>query len=169
MNISANPWSFTSADVKTATISNLVQQAANPQLVNMTNSQNHNLVVGGFSTLIKTNPSTFSGLYSVIAVPTAMTATLQRIPGTFLPAGLTYNSGGTSVIPAFIGPVRGEDMSWQNAQNPGDELVLYSAYGVPVWDTIAPTTGNYSRGKPYWIIGVAPVAIASGTLFITVN
>lgn len=168
-NTSANPWSFTSADVNTAPISSIVQQAANSQLVNLTTSAAHNLSVGSFATLIKVNPSGFIGLYKAIAAPTSTTATLQRIAGTFLPSGLTYNSGGTMVIPAFIGPVRGEDMSWQNAQNAGDELVLYSAYGIPVWDTIAPTTGNYSRGKPFWIIGVAPVAIASGTLFITVN
>lgn len=168
-NVQANPWSFTSSDAVQIGISNLSQHSENSQLVDMTTSTPHGLSQGSYATVIRPNPVTFTGLYLAINIPSTTVATLQRIPGTSLPSGLVYNSSGEMLSPLYIGPIRGEDMSWQNAQTAGDEIQVYSAYGIPVWDTIAPTNGNYSRGKPFWFIGISLAKLSSGTLFLTVN
>jgi hypothetical protein len=168
-NITANPWSFTNSDVKSSAISGLSQHTENSQLLDLTTSAAHNIAANGFATIIGTTPASFVGLYKALVVPTSTTATLKRIAGTPLASGLTWTSGGNVLIPSYVGPVRGEDMSWQDANAANDQITVYSAYGTLVWDTIAPTKGNYSRGKPFWIIGIAPATISSGTLFLTVN
>lgn len=173
MNIATNPWSFTSGDVATTPISNLVLGPGYmQQTVTLTTSAASfpaSFVVNGYATIIGTTPAAFIGLYKILNFPSATSAVLQRINGQFIPPGTVYSSGGNLLFTQYVGMIRGEDMSWQDAASAGDEITVYNAVGYPVWDTVSPSSGNYSRGKPFWINGLAIQKISSGKLFLTVN
>src|SRR4029077_5950157 len=170
MNISGNPWTFTSADVVTATPSasrsGLISSAGG--IVALTTGAAHGLLANQYATVIGATNSAYNLFYKVLAVPTATTAKLFAnslfITGTILAA----SGGGTIILVQYPYMIRGEDLSWQNATAAG-ELKLLDRNGNIIWDAIAPTTGNYSRSKPYWIEGIAAQAIPSGTVVLTVN
>jgi antitoxin (DNA-binding transcriptional repressor) of toxin-antitoxin stability system len=64
--------------------------------------------------------------------------------------------------------LRAEDMSWLDATAAGECIVL-TKDGNVIWDAIAPTTGNYTRSKPYWVNGLSIQQLPSGVLTITIN
>ena len=167
-----NPWSFTSADVLTATISasptGLVGAAGG--VVNMT-ATSHGLstTVQQWVTIINPTLPGYKGFYKVIAVPTVNTATL--FSQTFLNAGtiLAASGGGTMILNQWPTNLRAEDMSWLNAATAADEVIVLTKDGNVIWDAIAPTAGSYSRSKPFWVNGMTIQKLSSGTLTVTVN
>ncbi len=169
--ISENPWSFTSADVVTATIAasptGLIASAGG--VVALTTTGAHGLVVGDFVTIINPTLAGYKGFYKVIAVGSATTATLYsdkfRYAGTILAA----SGGGTTVKNQYVQMVRAEDMYWLNAAAANDEVIVLTRNGNLIWDAIAPTKGTYSRSKPFFVEGISIQQISSGTVTITVN
>jgi len=170
LNIASNPWSFVSADVVTAAPSasptGLISSAGG---VVAYSGAAFAPVPGNFVTIIGATNALYNGFYKVLAVGGGgTTATLYsdklRYAGTVLAA----SGGGTIIKNQYQNYVRAEDMYWLNATAASEAIVL-DKNGNLVWDAIAPTTGNYSRSKPYWINGLTIQALPSGTLTVTVN
>jgi hypothetical protein len=167
-----NPWSFTSADVLTATIAasptGLVGAAGG--IVNLTTTGAHGLstTVQQWVTIINPTLAGYKGFYKVLNVPSTTTATLYSDNFRYNQTILAASGGGTMILNQWTQNIRAEDMSWLNATSAGEAIVL-TKDGNVIWDAIAPTTGTYSRSKPFWIAGLSIQALPSGTLTITVN
>jgi hypothetical protein len=167
-----NPWSFTSADVLTATIAasptGLVGAAGG--IVNLTTTGAHGLstTVQQWVTIINPTLAGYKGFYKVLAVPSGTTATLYSENFRYNQTILAASGGGTMILNQWNQNIRAEDMSWLNG-TAADEVIVLTKDGNIVWDAIAPTTGNYSRSKPFWIAGMSIQKLPSGTLTVTVN
>jgi hypothetical protein len=173
LNISSNPWSFTSSDVLTATIAasptGLVSSAGG--IVALTTSAAHGLstTVQQWVTLIGTSPVTYIGFYKVLAVPTTTTATLYSDALRYSQTVLAAGGGGTMILNQYNNTISGQDMSWLNANAANDQVIVYDKNGNLVWNSIAPTKGTYSRAKPHWFNGLSISQISSGTLMVSVD
>src|SRR5215469_8626368 len=141
MNLSSNPWSFTSADVKSTAASasptGMVQQAALNSVL-YTAGGAHGFTVGQYLTYAGDSNSRFNGFYQVQAVPTSSTALLSWISTPT--AGSPPNSvqaasgGGTMYLCAWPWMVRAEDISVLATGTPGaTSLVISDRNGNIVW------------------------------------
>ena len=167
-----NPWSFTSADVLTATIAasptGLVSSAGG--IVTATTTAAHGLstTVQQWVTIINPTLATYKGFYKVLSVPSTTTAILYSENFRYNQTILAASGGGTLILNQWNQNIRAEDMSWLNGTS-GGEVIVLTKDGNVIWDAIAPTTGTYSRSKPFWIAGLSIQALPSGVLTITVN
>jgi hypothetical protein len=176
LQIQTNPWSFVSADASVFTVTGVTETGF---IATATTSAPHGYSVGEFVCVagVAISPAKatvgygYNGLVQVLSVPSTTTFTYapvaqdQATPLSGLGAG---GAGLTGVPQYYAGKVRAEDMSWQNATAAGT-VVVTDINGNPMWTPIAPTTGNYSRSKPFWVDGIWVQQLTSGTLFITIN
>lgn len=167
-----NPWSFTSADVLTATIAasptGLVASAGGIVALTTTGAHGLSTTVQQWITIINPTLATYKGFYKVLAVPSGTTATLYRDDFRYNQTIPAASGGGTMILNQWQYNIRAEDMSWLNG-TAADEVKVFTKDGNVVWDAIAPTTGNYSRSKPFWIAGMSIQTLPSGVLTVTVN
>jgi hypothetical protein len=167
-----NPWSFTSADVLTATIAasptGLISSAGG--IVNLTTTGAHGLstTVQQWVTIINPTLAAYKGFYKVLSVPSTTTAILYSENFRYNQTILAASGGGTMILNQWNQNIRAEDMSWLNG-TATNEIIVLTKDGNVIWDAIAPTTGTYSRSKPFWIAGLSIQALPSGTLTITIN
>lgn len=173
-NILANPWSFTSADASLFTVSGVTETG---YIATATTSAPHGYVVGNLVAVAgvaigaaaPTVGYGYNGLVKVLSVPSATTFTYAPLTQGGLPVqGLGAGGAGTTGLPVYKDMIRGEDMSWQDA-TAADTIIVRDINGNLIWKATAPTTGNYSRSKPYWIRGIWIQALPSGDLVLTVN
>ena len=106
----------------------------------------------------------YNGGYEVLSIPSTTTFLIPLNTPNLAASGAV----GNVLTVAYPYKIRAEDMSWQDATAAGT-ISLTDTNGNQIWKATAPTTGNYSRTKPYWIDGLVINALPSGTLLITVN
>jgi hypothetical protein len=185
MNISSNPWSFTSADVvaavtPTASPNGLVQSGA-PALgtVTLTTTGAHGLSAGQYVMILGTTNGRFVGLYKVAGIVSATVALLTNIssPANGQPFStvLAGDGGGSVFVNTVQQMVRAEDMSIQaTSSTPTAGLLLVSdRNGNIVWEAQLPSTaptGSQNRGKVMWVDGLTLQSIPAGwVLLVTIN
>lgn len=165
-----NPWSFVPSDVVTSTPAasptGLISAAGG--IVNLTTTGAHGLAVNQFITIINPTLAGYKGFYKVLVVPSGTTATLYSDSFRYNQTILAASGGGTVILNQWPVNLRAEDMSWLDATAAGECIVL-TKDGNVIWDAIAPTTGNYTRSKPYWVNGLSIQQLPSGVLTITIN
>lgn len=169
-----NPYSYTVADVSLFTVSG-VTMSGYTATATTTGAHGYlkDMLVSVARVAIGGNPATvgygYNGLVKVVSVPSATTFTYipVNIDGTPM---FALGAGGAGVTgkPAYwTGLIRGEDMSWQDA-TAGDTIIVKNINDGLIWKATAPTTGNYSRSKPFWVEGIWIQALPSGDLVLTV-
>jgi hypothetical protein len=171
-NVSANPWSFTSADASVFTASSASETG---NLATYTTSAPHGFAVGNKVAVAGMLPTGYNQLVTVYTVPTSETFTAYLTnQNNGLPLfGLGASTqGGLCGIPAYIYMVRGEQIVWQN---PGasQTLVVTDVLGNPVWEASTGTGDNipnaFTYSKPYWIRGLWIQQLTAGVLTATIN
>jgi hypothetical protein len=188
MNIASNPWTFTNADVVTASVpvaspNGLVQGGPGAlAAVTLTTVAAHGLVANQFITIIGTTGGRFVGWYKVIAVPTATTALLANLssPTSGQPFNtvLAGDGGGSVFVNAVQQNFRAEDISLQatNAADTAGDLIFLDRNGLLIWRAslgATPTgTGSLAqnRGKIMWVDGLTIQSLPAGyTALVTIN
>ena len=190
MNISSNPWSFTSADVPAAVTAaasptGMVQQGTTAgqqglASVLLTTTGAHNLSVGQYITYISDTNGRFLGFYQVVAVPSATTALLANISGP--KSGQPFNTviaasgGGSVLVCQWPWMIRAEDISvLATSAAPGaTTLSLLDRNGNIVWTFIGVATPEgftaQNRGKVMWIDGLTLQTIpVNCVVLVTIN
>lgn len=166
-NIKSNPWSFTNSDASLFTVTGTTETN---YIATATTAAPHGYAAGDLVVVAGITPAGYNGLVRVLTVPLTTTFTYGVVGPDGVPVtGLGAGGAGTTGKPAYVEQLRAEDMSWQNATAGGHKLIVTDINGNIVWSAVAPTAGNYSRTKPYFIRGLWIQEIDSGTLVITVN
>src|SRR5262249_17798989 len=121
MNIGANPWSFTNADIAIATITaatGLTLNADGTVTITTTVAYNFSGVTGGIPqlwfTVIGATNAAYNGGYKLIVGASGGTSFTMK-PLFVIPAGTAQSGGGTLALALWAWNVRIEDISWQNA------------------------------------------------------
>lgn len=176
MNISSNPWSFTSADVTlstpAATPNGFVQDAFRLARVTYTSTGAHNLSVGQYVTAVNTTGGRFLGFYRVLVVIDATHAILENISSPTL--GSPFNTvlagdgGGSLAVCQYPWMIRGEDLSWLDSIA-ADTIDVRDRNGNVVWKATATGSSNPTRGKPLWHDGLTLLQMSGGILIETIN
>jgi len=190
MNISSNPWSFTSADVPAAVVAaaspnGMIQQGTTPgqpglASVLLTTVGAHGLTAGQYITYIADTNGRFLGFYQVIAVPSATTALLANISGPKsgqpFSTVIAASGGGSVLVCQYPWMVRAEDISvLSGPAAPGATVLsLLDRNGNIVWTfhgtATEPGFASQNRGKVMWIDGLTLQSIpANCTVLVTIN
>jgi hypothetical protein len=167
-NLGGNPWSLFPADCVISTITSATQNADGT--VSVTTSAAHNISApppASWVTIYFASVAGYQGFYSVIAVPSATTLTLQ--PQFPIASGLAGGATGNLAKVLYKDEVRVEDLSWQNASAAGQTLDLRDRNGNPLWQATAQGAGSQNRGKLFWVAGIVPVVIQSGVVLATID
>lgn len=184
MNISVNPWSFTSTDVASSTAAaspgGMIQQGALGAVL-YTATASHNLIAGQYVTYVGDTNGRFQGWYKVIAVPSPTTALLANLSSPT--SGQPFNTviaasgGGTMYVNQVQQNVRIEDISiqWTSASAPTAALInITDRNGFIEWQveigTTSPGLASQNRGKLMWVDGVTVQALPAGAIaLLTIN
>lgn len=168
MNISSNPWSFSSADVVTGSITGATGMTLNADgTVTMTTTAPLAINSGDSVTVIGVTNSAYNGFYKVLIGAAGTTFTLA--PQFSIAAGTAQSGGGTAAKNLYNAYVRIEDISWQNASAAGQTLDLRDRFGNIIWQATATAAGSQNRGKLFWVNGFTPITIQSGIVLMTIN
>jgi len=189
MNISSNPWSFTSADVASSTAAaspgGMIQAGAPAYgtVTYTTSGGAHGLSVGQHVTYISDTNGRFLGHYVVASVVSTTVALLTNLssPSSGAPfnSAIAASGGGTMLVCQYPYMIRAEDISVQagpgSSQTAG-ELQILDKNGSLIWTSYlgATPTGLGSvaqnRGKIMWVNGLTLEAVPAGyTVLVTVN
>ena len=192
MNISSNPWSFTSADVPAAVVAaaspnGMIQQGTTAgqqglASVLLTTVGAHGLTAGQYITYVADTNGRFLGFYQVVAVPSATTALLANISGPKngqpFNAVIAASGGGSVLVCQYPWMVRAEDISLQGTGGaPGGttQMILVDRNGNPIWRVdvgVTETTGfvAQNRGKIMWVDGITLQSIPTNVIIlVTIN
>lgn len=170
-NIGTNPWSFTSADVASATITAATGLTLNPDgTVTLTCAAftfNTNGVPPAlWFTVINATNALYNGWYKLLVGVSGGT-TFTMLPQFVIPAGTAQSGSGTVAQCLWPWQIRAEDISWQNAPASG-VLDIRDRSGNPEWQATNPTAtiGSQNRGKLFWVNGFTPILIPSASVVI---
>jgi hypothetical protein len=182
-NISSNPWSLTSTDPATATITGatgLTLNADGTVTITTTGALTFNTTAEGganpqgFTVIGAANPL-YNGFYNRLSGASGASSFVMA-PQFSIPAGTAQSGGGTLAQCLYRGQIRVEDMSWQNINTAGvasGTLELHDRAGNLVWQStfgVTATFGQLNRGKVFWINGLTPITIPTNSIvLITVN
>lgn len=169
-NLASNPWSLTSADPATATITSATLNADGTVTVvcaALTFNATAESAIG--FTLIATSLVAYVGFYRLITGVSGGT-TFVLAPQFAIPAGTgAAGAAGTIAQSLWRSQIRIEDISWQNATAAGHTLDLRDRSGNPIWQATATAAGSQNRGKVYWVNGITPIVIQSGVVLVTID
>jgi len=175
MNIGANPWSFTSADIASGTITGatgLTLNADGTVTITTTAAFNFSGVTGGppqlWFTVIGAANAAYIGGYKLLVGASGGTSFTMK-PLFTIPAGTAQSGSGTLALSLWPWNVRIEDISWQNAAAAGNALDIRDFQGNPLWQATAVAAGTQNRGKLFWVQGITPITIAAGVVLVTVD
>ncbi len=174
-NIKSNPWSLTSADPATATITSatgLTLNADGTVTITTTGALTFNATAEsalGFTVIGATNAA-YNGFYSLISGVSGGTSFVM-VPQFAIPAGTAQSGGGTLAQCLYRSYIRVEDISWQGlAGATTGSLDLRDRMGNIVWQSAlfpaASGVGYQNRGKIFWINGLTPISIAANTVVL---
>jgi len=172
-NLQANPWTLISTDPATATITSSTGLTLNADgTVSITTTAgltfNTSYASQTAFTVIGSASTAYIGFYQLIIGASGGSAFTMK-PQFSIPAGTAQSGGGTLIQCAWPWEVRIEDISWQNASGAGQLLNLYDRNGNPVWVATATAAGSQNRGKVFWVAGLSPQQVQSGSVLITVD
>jgi hypothetical protein len=173
--LQANPWSLTSADPATASITAATGLTLNADgTVTITTTAAFTFHTAAdvqpaqWFTVIGASAAAYNGFYKLIVGASGGTS-FTMAPQFTIPSGTAQSGGGTLAQCLYNAYVRVEDISWQNAAAAGNTLDLRDRSGNPVWQATATGGGSQNRGKIFWINGLTPITIQSGVVLITVD
>lgn len=171
-NVQTNPWSFTSADIATATITaatGLTLNADGTVTITTVGALTFipNLQEYGFTVIGATNTA-YNGFYKRI-IGASGASSFTMAPQFSIPAGTAQSGSGTIIQVQWRDNERIEDMSWQNIAAAGNQLLVYDRNGFLLWSATGYAAGFQNRGKLFWCHGFAIKQMDSGTLLVTVN
>ena len=166
MNISGNPWNFTSADqATTAIIAGITNNGASALL---TTTLAHGITANAFISIQGATPSGWNGGYRVEAVPSTTTL-LLRNQGWRMSLG-NWTSGGNIYTAAYPFIIEVTQMIWDGATS--GSLSITDIAGVTVWAPATAATytpsGVLTYMKAFPINGLVLNTIGSGTLQVSV-
>jgi hypothetical protein len=172
-NLTSNPWSFTSADVVSATPvaspNGLILNADGTVTLTTTApfAVTVNATTSAWVTVISATAAAYNGFYKVLIGSGGTVFTLA--PQFSIPAGTAASGGGTVAVNLYNAYVRIEDLSWQKPSALGDTLDLRDRNGNILWQASASGAGQQNRGKLFWCNGITPIVITSGVVIATIN
>jgi hypothetical protein len=172
-NLSSNPWSLTSSDPATATITSstgLTLNADGTVSVTTTGALTFNTTVEPVNglTIVGASLAAYNGFYQLLKGASGASA-FTLAPQFTIAAGTAQSGGGTLAQCIYRSYVRFEDMSWQNASAAGQSLDLRDRFGNIIWQATATGAGSQNRGKLFWVNGLTPITIQSGVVIITID
>lgn len=178
--ITNNPWSLTSADVASASITaatGLTLNANGSVSMTTTGALTFNATFEsqiGFTVIGATAPA-YNGFYTLQSGASGGTA-FTMIPNFTIPAGTAQSGGGTLAQVLYRNKVRVEDISWQNTTTTplaSGVLQLDDKNGNIIWEGAigaTDTLAQLNRGKVFWVNGITPISIPATTIvLLTVN
>jgi len=181
-NLASNPWSLTSSDPATATITGATGLTLNADgTVTITTTGALTFNVAGVEpalgfTVIGAANALYNGFYKLIAGVSGGT-TFTMAPQFIIPAGTAQSGGGTLAQCIYRAYIRIEDISWQ-ATNTGTGVTsglldLRDRSGNIIWQSAIGATGTFgqlNRGKVFWVNGLTPISIpANSVVLLTVD
>jgi hypothetical protein len=173
-NIAANPWSLTSSDPATATITastGLTLNADGTVTLTTTAALTFNtsgVPTANWFTVTGATAPAYNGFYKLLSGASGATS-FTLVPQFVIAAGTAASGGGTVAQCLYPWEIRVEDISWQNASAAGQQIDLRDRNGNPVWQATATAAGSQNRGKVFWISGLTPITIQSGVVLLTVD
>ncbi len=173
-NLSINPWSLTSADVASATITGATGLTLNADgTVTITTTAGLTFNTAGvppanWFTVIGAANALYNGFYTRLTGASGASSFLMQ-PNFVIPAGTAQSGSGTLAQCLYPWQVRIEDMSWQNPSAAGQALDLRDRTGGVLWQATSTAAGSQNRGKIFWESGITPITIQSGVVIITID
>lgn len=164
MDLSGNPWNFTSADVATSTaITSIVRNNQGSALITVASTAG--IVPDQFISVQGATPAGWRGGYRVLTVPSATTLLVGITPQ----QSSLANGGavGNVLAAAYMQEVEVTQMLWDSPAAAG-VLLLTDLTGRTVWNPTAVTGGTLTYAKVFPIMGLVINALPSGTLQVSV-
>jgi hypothetical protein len=166
MQISANPWLFTSADVATSVAITSITGNGASALVTTTSA--HGLT--DFSKIsiqgVTGNGIIYNGGYKVLNVPSTTTfnIALER------PSVVTSGAVGNVLTAAYLYMLRAEQITWSGA-TAADTLLITDCQGNTIWNPTAGVTDSpYVSAKVFWVgKGLVINTLPHGNVQMTIN
>ena len=169
MDITGNPWTFTTADVSTSiAITSIVRQggsATQGSASALVTATAHGHLQDDMISIQGVTPKGWTGGYRVIAVPSANTFLIELTGFRMLLANA--GAGGNVLTLAYQQLIEVTQMLWDGS-TAADVMLITDHAGRLVWNPTAVAGGSLTYMKAFPIIGLVINSLPHGTLQVSV-